>query len=134
MPKNPFENQKRDTVGFADIVDRDDVRMVQRGQRFCFASKHVSMRRRQRADSGEELQRDVTVESRIASAKDLSHAAFPDFLEKAKLVENVTGLARHRRSPAAVNNAAESRSRYSVVSRCVCRIEAGATGEIGPST
>ncbi len=55
-------------------------------------------------------------------------------------VEEARKLEPHERScsstvprVAGVNPAAESRSRYTVVSACVCRIDAGAIGDTGPS-
>ena len=74
----PFEqlrdDERRASFG-ADVVDREDVRMVQRRGGACFLLEAVQRSGSAEKDDGQHLDRDVASEPRVARAIHLAHAA-----------------------------------------------------------
>ena len=59
-----------------DAVDRADVRMVERGEQLRLAREPSQAAGVSRKELGQDLQRNVAIESGVAGAIDLAHAAF----------------------------------------------------------
>ena len=70
-----------DPVGFAEVVDRDDVRMVERGDRPGLALEPRAPLHICRRQSGKNLDRDIASEARVVRPVDFAHPAGPDCLE-----------------------------------------------------
>ena len=74
-----FHHERVDVRGlilFDDAVDLRDVRVVERGQRLRFAREARDAIRIVREHVGQDLDRDVAVQLRIARAIHLAHSAF----------------------------------------------------------
>jgi hypothetical protein len=78
---------------FADVVDRADVRMVQRGRGTCLALKTLRRRGILRPLQRQELERHVPAEPDILGAVHDAHAAPAELLEDPVVRD---GLAEHR--------------------------------------
>ena len=94
FPFHHFHRQERRAVRFFDRVDRDDVGVIQRGDRLSFALEAQPPLRIARQKARQDLQRDAAVKAGIFGGIDLSHAAFPDRFEDAVMAERA--LERHR--------------------------------------
>src|SRR5262245_33717071 len=70
-----FEDEIAGTVGFLDIVDRSNVRMIQRSEQFRLALKPARAIRISREFFGKYLYRHFALQLQIAGAIHLSHAA-----------------------------------------------------------
>ena len=70
-----FHDERADAVRFFEAVDGGDVRMVQRGEHPGFALKPREPLRVGGEGLGQDLDRDVAIELRVARAIDLAHAA-----------------------------------------------------------
>ena len=73
----------------ADVVDRDDVRVVQRPGRLRLLLEAPQAVRVLRVRGGQDLDRDVALQPRVAGAIDLAHPARADRAED--LVRPETG-------------------------------------------
>ena len=73
-----FHHERGHAPAFFEPVDGGDVRMIQRGQRLGFALEARQALGIVRERLGQDLDRDVAVQLRIARAIDLSHAPFAD--------------------------------------------------------
>ena len=64
-----------DAIALADVIDGCDVRMIQRGRglRFALEAKHAV--RVQRQITGQNLQGDSSIQSRVSCKVDLAHTA-----------------------------------------------------------
>src|SRR5580698_10936809 len=71
---NPLHDDERQTVHRTDVVNRDDVRMIQRrsGAGLLYESR---LRAREHQFSANSLDRDLAGEPRIPGAVDLPHAS-----------------------------------------------------------
>ena len=69
-----FEHQGRD-ARVLEAVDRGDVRMIQRGQHARFALEPTRRSGSEANAAGQDLDRDVACEPRVARAIDFAHAA-----------------------------------------------------------
>ncbi len=65
-------------VRFLEAVDRTDVGMVERGEELRFAPESRESIGIDREGVGENLERDFTVQTRIACSVDLAHTARAD--------------------------------------------------------
>ena len=73
-----LHHQRGHIPAFFEAVDRGDVRMVQGGEQFCFAletCEPVSIGGERR---WQDLDRDLSFESRVGGPVDLSHSTFAD--------------------------------------------------------
>jgi len=91
-----LEHEGRDAVRFLQPVDRFNVGMVQRSQHFGLASKAFHALLVTSESLRQNFDGDVTLELRIASAKDLSHAARTNGLEDLVVAETRACGKRHR--------------------------------------
>ena len=73
-----FHHEGGHAPAFFEAVDGGDVRMIQRGQRLRFARESRQAIRIVRERLGQDLDRDVAIQLRIARAIDLAHAPFAD--------------------------------------------------------
>ena len=73
-PFHQLHGQKVDAVGFLDRVDRDDVRVVELGERLGLPSKAAEPLGIPRHLGGQHLEGDVAAELRVVRAIDLAHA------------------------------------------------------------
>ena len=73
-----LHHQRGDAPTFFEPVDARDVRMVQRGEGLGFAREPRQAVGIMRERFGQDLDRDVTIQLRVARAEDLPHAAFAD--------------------------------------------------------
>ena len=90
-----FEDEHLDSRGvFFETVDLRDVRVVERRERLCFAAETRPAAGIVFRHGAKNLQRDVTVQSRVASAIDLAHAS------GAQWRDDLVGANRYRRSAA----------------------------------
>src|SRR5262249_61631078 len=69
-----FENQRAQTVGFFESVNRADVRMIQRGEHARLARETGTTLRIRREMRGQELEGDVTTQLAVVRTKHLAHA------------------------------------------------------------
>src|SRR5690349_16106671 len=84
-----FHDKKRQSTCFADVVDRDDMRMIERGGGACFANQALAsvggMVR-----GGQYLDRDFALELEIGGAIDSSHPTAPKLaIEPIALAQDV---------------------------------------------
>jgi hypothetical protein len=73
-PLHQFHDESARAARFLDSMDRRDVRMIQRSQQLRFAresGKTVRIRHHRRR---QDLERDVTLQSRVMRAIDLAHS------------------------------------------------------------
>ena len=73
-PFDQFEDQRLDAVRFLESVDRRDVRMIERREDLRFALEPRETFGVLREEIRQHLQRDVTIELRVAGAIDFAHA------------------------------------------------------------
>ena len=94
-PDDPFENQEGRSIRVTDLMDREDVGMVQGGQRSSLSPKPVAVLEIRLVRFGDELQRDIAAEHGVVSPVDRAHSAFADFLDDAVLAEQIAGVNGH---------------------------------------
>jgi hypothetical protein len=70
-----LHHQEVGVAGAADVVQRADVRVIERGDRACLALEALAQLGRGREMGRKHLDRHVAPEARIAGAVDLAHAA-----------------------------------------------------------
>ena len=73
-----LHDEKIDAVLMAHVVERADVRMIERGDRSGFAIEPLTKRGVEPGRWGDDLDRDSAVQPRIPSTVDLTHAAGAD--------------------------------------------------------
>ena len=73
-----FHDERAHAAGFLEAVDVRDVRMVQRRERLRFAREPREPIGIVRERVGQDLERDVAIQLRVAGAIHLAHAAFAD--------------------------------------------------------
>ena len=77
LPLDQLHRQEAHAVGFLGRVDRDDVRVIERGDGARFTGEALEARRDRSAMSGgQHLERDVAAQPRIVRAIHLAHSAF----------------------------------------------------------
>ncbi len=81
---------------FLDGVDRDDVRMGERGNRACLALETVAKARIGRPGRVEDLERDEAIEPFVPRFVDLAHAAGAEPADNHVGTEPGAGGQRHR--------------------------------------
>jgi hypothetical protein len=94
----PVEQLRHDVGGAiedADVVDREDVRMIQRGCGARFLLEALQPARIGGCVRGQNLDRDVTTGSRIPAAIDLAHASRAEQRVDLVWTEVDTGCQRH---------------------------------------
>ncbi len=95
LPFEVLEHEIVEPALVADVVDRTDVRIVQRGNCACFVLE-APPRFRVRDERGREhLDGDRAIESRVASAVHLPHAARPELRDDLVRAEARAGFERH---------------------------------------
>ena len=77
-PSTSSITRARDAAAVLEAVDLRDVRMIQRGERLRFALEARQAVGVGRERLGQDLDRDVAIELRVARAIDLAHAACAD--------------------------------------------------------
>lgn len=77
-----FHHEKRETARFADVVDRDDMRVVEGGGGACFADQSFATVAGL-ARGGEDFDGDFAMELEIGGAIDRAHAAASEFAVEA---------------------------------------------------
>jgi hypothetical protein len=77
-----FHREERLAVAFADLVDRQDVRVIESRCRFGFALETLDVGRRSQSIRKDELQRDHTVQARLACLVHHAHAAPAQFTQQ----------------------------------------------------
>ena len=87
-----------DALGIADVVDRDDRRMVQNGRGARLELEPAAKPGIPTSLGRDDLERDVATEPRVAAAIDLSHPADPEKGLDVVGAETISGLERHGRS------------------------------------
>ena len=75
LPFDVLHDDEADAVALTDVVDGCDIRMIQRGCGLRFAREALHAVRVRRELSGQNLQRDGPVQSRIVREIHLTHAA-----------------------------------------------------------
>ena len=68
-------DERADSVAILEPVNGRDVRVIERGEHFGFTLEAREPIRIRRDGFGQDLQRDIPLQSRIARAIDLAHAA-----------------------------------------------------------
>ena len=91
---HPFEDEKRQSVGLADIVDRQNVGVVQGGERSRLTTKPVGVLGADARGLHHELQRDIAIQLSVASSV---HAPLAAFAETSRL-RGACQERDHRRS------------------------------------
>jgi hypothetical protein len=94
-PADPLDGEEGTSVDLADLVDRDDVRMVQRGERPRLSPEPRPVIGIEARGVEEELERDVAAERGVVRAVDGTHAALGDLLDDAVLPEEGAGGGDH---------------------------------------
>ena len=89
-----FHHQRPDAVGFFEPVDLRDIGMIQRSKHLCFAGESRQAVGVVRERVGEDLDRDVAIQLRIAGSVNLSHPPFAD--RRGDLVDAETGARSER--------------------------------------
>ncbi len=79
-----------------EAVNRRDVRMIQRGQHLCLALEPREPIGIERERFGQDLQRDVAIQLRVARAIDLAHPACAERRLNFVGTELCAGRQRHR--------------------------------------
>ena len=92
---DPFEDEKRQSVGLADIVDRQNVGVVQRRQRACFTTQPLAMFGVEPRRLRHELQGDIAAETVVIRQIIDAHAAFADSIDHAVVLKAVAGADMH---------------------------------------
>jgi hypothetical protein len=98
----PIERQALDelhrqpvhALGRADVVDADDVRVMQAGQRQCLAAQACQRCRVVAHVGAQHLERDAAVERELARLVDDPHAAAPDLAQDLEVAEHARGRQR----------------------------------------
>jgi len=86
-PGDQFHDNKAAGVAFADFVDGDDVRMIERGNRQCFLLEAAQAIGIVREFGGQELYRDFALQPRIFRQPDFAHAAFTQARKDSVLID-----------------------------------------------
>jgi hypothetical protein len=94
-----FHHRVGDGAVLAEIVDRDDVRVGQRGDGTRFGFEPSACDRIVRQRVGDDLDRDVALQSRIAGAVHLAHSAGTEQVEDFVRANSTAGLGRHAVRP-----------------------------------
>jgi hypothetical protein len=76
IPFDQFHHQRANTAGFFEAVDVRDIRVIQGGERLCFAGEPGQSVVVAREQIGQDFERDVTIQFRVAGAVDDPHSAF----------------------------------------------------------
>ena len=76
FPLDQFHHEGVHTGGFLESVDRGDVWMIQRRQRFCLALEPRQALEISRERVGKDLDGDLATERRVRRPIDLSHPSF----------------------------------------------------------
>jgi hypothetical protein len=87
-----FHHEKRMAVVLADVVQRADVRVIQRRRRACLALESLQSDRIARERVGQKLHRHLPSETRVLGAVDDAHSALPNLLEETIVRD---GFANH---------------------------------------
>ncbi len=74
-PLHELQHQRSDIAGFFETVDRADVGMIERGEHEGFTLKPGEAIRIVREQVGEDFERDVALQLRVARSVHLAHAA-----------------------------------------------------------
>jgi hypothetical protein len=94
-----FHHRVGDGAVLAEIVDRDDVRVGQRGDGTRFGFEPSACDRIVRQRVGDDLDRDVALQPRIAGAIHLAHPAGTEQVEDLVRANSTAGLGRHAVRP-----------------------------------
>jgi hypothetical protein len=89
----------RQAGGLADLVDRDDVRVIERGRRARLLSESSEAHRIRRETLGQELHRHVPVQVLVARAPDVAHPASPQAGHELETREPHAGEGRQSMPP-----------------------------------
>ena len=94
---HPFHGDPRDAVGFADVVDRDDRGVIQRGGGPSFLLEASARRRVAYQPRRDDFQRDIASQARIVAPIHLSHTPGAEQRLDGVRSEPISGLKRHGR-------------------------------------
>ena len=89
----------RQAGGLADLVDRDDVRVIERGRRARLLGESSEAHRIRRETLGQELHRHVPVQVLVARAPDVAHPAGPQAGHELETREPHAGEGRQSMPP-----------------------------------
>ena len=76
-----LHRDERPALVLADLVNRADVRVIQRGSGSRLAREAIERSARERQDIGQELERDVAAKLRVGGAIDHAHPAASELFE-----------------------------------------------------
>ena len=94
-PLDQLQHECLDAVRFFKAVDRGDIRMVERREHLRLALEACEPVGIAGEELGKDLQRDVTIELRVARTIDLAHAARAECRDDLVGAETRTGGQRH---------------------------------------
>ncbi len=90
-PLHQLHCDKGAAIGFVNLVNRTDIRMVQRGGRACLAAKTLKRLRVFGEFFGKELQRNVAAELQIFGFVNHAHAAAADLTQNTVMADHSVG-------------------------------------------
>ncbi len=92
-PFDELHHQELRCRDFLEIVERGDMRMTQAAKNLRFTPESSDAIRVERG-CGQRLDRDITIQPRVARAIDLSHSAFAQLPEDAIRTDSITDVQR----------------------------------------
>ena len=103
---DPFEDEKRPSVGLADIVDRQNIGVVQRGQRSRLTTQPIAVFGAEARGVRHELQGDIAAETVVMRPVHHAHAALADSIDHAVVLKAVAGADMHGQTARRVSSLA----------------------------
>jgi hypothetical protein len=103
LPFQVLHNKEVDAVLLADVMERADVGMIQRGDGAGFAFKAFASLWVGSHVSGQDFDRHCAIQPRVARPIDFAHAARSDRSNYLVRSEPSSDSQRHRSSPAFLN-------------------------------
>jgi len=91
-----FQDQRPYTVGLFEAVNVRDMRMIEGGECLCFAFEPRQSLEIPRERLGQDLQRDVTIQPRVARTIHLAHATGSERRQDRVRPERLARRERHR--------------------------------------
>ncbi len=96
-PIHQLHGEEVGPFGLLDRVDGDDIRVIEGGQRFGFATEALEALAVRSETLGQDLQRDAPLEARVSSDVDLAHPSLAEQRNEVVVAEAATGLKGHGR-------------------------------------
>ena len=94
LPLHQLHRDKGAAIGLVNLVNRTDIRMVQRGGRACLEAKTLKRLRVVCEFFGKKLQRNMAAELQVFGFVNHAHAATADLAENAVMADHGVGQAR----------------------------------------